>query len=115
MIPIFIGIIYYYISPTEAEWMPKCIFKALTGWDCPACGNQRALHAFLHGNFGEAFRYNPFAIISIPYLILLAYTTFSSSRLAVKMRDIVQHRVVVFAYLVLLVLWWICRNIFYQI
>ena len=115
MIPIFIGIIYYYISPTEAEWMPKCIFKVLTGWDCPACGNQRALHAFLHGNFGEAFRYNPFAIISIPYLILLAYTTFSSSRLAVKMRDIVQHRVVVFAYLVLLVLWWIGRNIFYQI
>ena len=113
MIPILIGIIYYFFNPTEASWMPKCIFKTLTGWDCAACGNQRALHAFLHGHFVEAFLYNPFVIISIPYLILLLFTSFSSSALALRWRTYVQHRITVLTYLVLLIIWWIARNIFF--
>ena len=113
MIPISIGIIYYFFSPTEAKWMPKCIFKVLTGWDCAACGNQRALHAFLHGHIVEAFHYNPFSILSIPYLALVAYTTFFTSPLAVRWRKYVQHRITILTYLVLLILWWIGRNIFF--
>ena len=112
MIPIAIGIIYYFFSPTEAEWMPKCVFKQLTGWDCAACGNQRALHAFMHGHFSEAFHYNPFSIISIPYIVLLLFTTFSASSIATRWRTYVQHPITVFTYLALLILWWIGRNIF---
>ena len=112
MIPIFIGIIYYFFSPTEATWMPKCMFKTLTGWDCAACGNQRAFHALLHGNFSEAFHYNPFAIISIPYLLLIVYTTFFTSKIATHWRKYIQHRITVLTYLALLILWWIGRNIF---
>ena len=107
-----IGIIYYFFNPTVAVWMPKCVFKKLTGWDCAACGNQRAFHALLHGHFCEAFHYNPFAIISVPYLLLIIFTTFSTSAIALKWRRYVQHRITILTYLVLLILWWIGRNIF---
>lgn len=43
-------------------------FKLLTGYDCPGCGSQRALHALLHGDI-NAFAYNPLFIIAIPYVI----------------------------------------------
>ena len=108
---VVISIIYYYFNPSEASWIPKCVFKQLTGWDCAACGNQRALHALLHGNFIEAFHYNPFSIISIPYLSLLVYTTFFTSPLAIRWKRYVQHRIAVFTYLALMILWWIGRNI----
>lgn len=112
MIPIVIGIVYFYINPAEAIWMPKCVFKQLTGWDCAACGNQRALHAFLHGDFATAFAFNPFVVISIPYLALIVYTSFFKDKVAVWMCRYVQHPKVVISYLILLILWWIGRNIF---
>ena len=48
--------LYYAVDPSHDVWLPRCPFHALTGWDCPACGGQRALHSLLHGRFGEALR-----------------------------------------------------------
>ena len=28
----------YAVDPSSAWWVPKCPFKLLTGWSCPACG-----------------------------------------------------------------------------
>lgn len=41
-----------------------------TGWDCPGCGSQRAIHHLLHGEIGSAWRMNPLLILLIPYLLL---------------------------------------------
>lgn len=40
---------------------PICFFHAITGHACPTCGATRAAIAFLHGNVGEASRWNPLA------------------------------------------------------
>jgi hypothetical protein len=61
---------YYHVTP-DKDFMPQCIFKRLTGWQCPGCGSQRMAHALLHGNVAEALRYNYFMPI---FLILLALT-----------------------------------------
>lgn len=55
-------------------------FHALTGWDCPACGGQRALHSLLHGRFGEALRFNPFLVVAVPYLLAVAWTSLDDGR-----------------------------------
>jgi hypothetical protein len=39
---------------------------------CPACGSLRALAAFFHGRFGDAFAYNPNVLVTGPGLIALA-------------------------------------------
>lgn len=76
--PLIIGLallplctLYYFIDPTAAGWPFRCLFKTLTGWECPGCGSQRALHALLHGQLSQAIDFNPFLCIALPYLLLI--------------------------------------------
>ena len=107
-----IGGIYYSFDPMSIKWMPKCPFKLLTGLDCPACGNQRALHSILHGEISEAFHYNPFFILSLPYLVLLVVSCRTKSGILVKIRGFVQSRIVVSVYVIAICCWWVLRNAF---
>jgi hypothetical protein len=47
-------------------WMPGCVFRKLTGLDCPGCGMTRGTYALLHGRVGEAFAFNPVGMILLP-------------------------------------------------
>lgn len=105
--------LYYFINPSISLLMPKCPFHLLTGFDCPACGIQRAFHHFLHGDWGTAIRYNYFLVISIPYFFAVAITTFCKREYIIKARDYIQHPLVVKIILYLTILWWIARNIPY--
>jgi len=48
---------------------PVCPFKALTGWNCPACGGLRMTHDVLHGDLGAAVVDNVFLLIGLPALL----------------------------------------------
>lgn len=102
--------IYYLYDPTHSQLAPKCIFHTLTGFDCPACGVQRVVHSLLHGNFVKAFFLNPFLVIAVPYLVIVAITTFVKSEVIAPLRNIAQHRYVIWGYVVIFFLWWIVRN-----
>ena len=97
---LFVGFLclYYCLDPTNAPLAPKCGFKLLTGWDCPACGSQRALHSLLHGEWRRAIGYNPFMLISVPYFLATAYTTFFRHAQAQRLRAKVQHKWVVLTF-----------------
>ena len=106
-----IGILYF-VNPEHITWLPKCWFYKLTGLQCPACGTQRAIHQLLHLNFIAAIRYNPFLIISLPYVsALVGFQWFYKGKKLQKLRIICFHHTTVNIYLILLVLWWIVRNI----
>lgn len=100
--------ILFRVNPESVSFMPRCLFHSLTGWDCPACGTQRALHQLLHFHFRKGFAYNPFLVISMPYLGLLVLCQwFKLDRL----KHVCHHPVLVNIYLLLLIAWWILRNI----
>lgn len=103
--------IYYLIDPSSSYLMPKCPFHLLTGYDCPACGVQRAFHYCLHGDWGTAIRYNYFLILSILYFIAVAITTFVHNREIDVIKKYVQHPTTIMIFLVLTIIWWIVRNI----
>ena len=109
------GLLTFYsiVNPHSNIFVPKCMFRLLTGYDYPACGIQRSLHALLNGDTVTALRYNYFLLISIPYFLAVAITTFWKADLIVKMGYYVQHPKVVRAILVLIIIWWIVRNIPY--
>ena len=55
------------------EWtgiMPQCLVKQLTGWSCPGCGSQRALHALINGGPARALSYNYFLPVTILFIAL---------------------------------------------
>lgn len=102
--------LYTLVDPGTSIIAPKCFVKMLTGYDCPSCGGQRALHAILNGNIKEALLLNPFLFIAIPYLLAVAYTAFSHSKVATALRPYIQHRITIYFYIILYFAWWIIRN-----
>jgi hypothetical protein len=44
---------------------PRCAFHDLTGLPCLTCGATRCTIALLHGSFGTAWLWNPFAFLVI--------------------------------------------------
>lgn len=103
--------IYRIFDPSHSYFAPKCPFHLLTGLDCPACGNQRALHSLLQGDLWLAFRYNPFLWISLPYFFAVVYASFWHSQRAERCARIVLGRKALLSYVVLFFVWWIIRNL----
>jgi len=58
---------YHFDPGAGYRWWPPCGFQRLTGYHCPGCGGTRAVHALLHGRFGESFYYNP---LVLPMLVI---------------------------------------------
>ena len=50
--------IFYNLNPSNHSVYPECNFHASTGYLCPGCGSQRAIHDFLHFNIAEGFKHN---------------------------------------------------------
>jgi len=61
-------IIYKYFNP-RLYFFPKCPVYTLTGYYCPGCGSQRALHALLNFDFIKAISSNILATICIIALV----------------------------------------------
>ncbi|WP_169463247.1 DUF2752 domain-containing protein [Kaistella palustris] len=61
--------VFYFYDPANSALFPKCPFKYITGFSCPGCGSQRALHEILHFNFLKVFEYNALLIFSLPYIL----------------------------------------------
>ena len=65
------AVVYFVFDPTTTRLFPKCAFYALTGFKCPGCGSQRAIHALLHADVLAAIRYNALLVFSLPFIALL--------------------------------------------
>lgn len=63
---IFMVLRHYALHDPLEGHAPRCMFKLITGYDCPGCGSQRALHAVLNGRFAEAWTANPFVFFAAP-------------------------------------------------
>ncbi len=73
-------VLFYAIFDPELPWMPKCMFHALTGWNCPGCGSQRAIHALLHGRVADAWSYNALVVCLLPLMALWTFAEFNRTR-----------------------------------
>lgn len=58
------------LSELVGSLSPGCIFRRLTGLECPGCGGTRALRALICGEVWAALRYNPFIIAALPILLI---------------------------------------------
>jgi hypothetical protein len=72
MLVIGVGAILFFIDPMRMGIFPPCPLHRYTGLWCPGCGATRALHQLVHGHLAEAFRFNPLAILALPWVGYLA-------------------------------------------
>ncbi|WP_246236762.1 DUF2752 domain-containing protein [Actinomadura chibensis] len=98
-------------DPNEAGHYPTCPFLLLTGYYCPGCGMMRLVHALTHGDVGTAFGLNPLLFVLLPVFgYLYARWTVLSAR-GLAMRSALFRPVVAYAFLGLLIVYWVVRNL----
>lgn len=111
---VLIGIFlfYYKVDPRSNNFLIKCTFKTITGLECPGCGSQRALHAFLHGELKQAYLYNPLFIIFIPYVSAgILFEWFHLKYTYPKIRKLLFGKIAIFIILIIVIFFFIYRNI----
>ncbi len=105
------GVIYFAIDPSTSGLFPRCTFLSLTGYKCPGCGTQRAIHALLHGDVAGAFKYNALLLVAIPWIALCLYA--ESRRLRnPRLYARLNAPLLIWLFLAMVLLWWLLRNIF---
>lgn len=106
------GMVYlYYNKPQEKVWL-ICLVREITGYYCPGCGSGRACYSLLHGQFYQAFRYNPLLIILLPWLAL--YIAVCLGQWMLTGQEKISRRIPVwipYVVLVILLIYGIVRNI----
>ena len=92
---------------------PPCLFYELTGLYCVGCGAGRAFISLLHGKIYAAFRFQPLMMLMLPiiaYYCLKQYIAFVFGRDILPFPTIRSRFVGIFV-LVVIVAYWILRNI----
>jgi hypothetical protein len=109
---IALSVVYYLFNPAKYGFFPRCPFYVLTGFDCPGCGSQRAIYCLLHGNLMDAINYNVLLVISIPFLLIHFFYKVKGLILRKDIRwGVIYHPLTPKIILVLVMVFWICRNI----
>jgi hypothetical protein len=90
---------------------PPCIFRTLTGLYCPGCGTRSALIQLAGGNLYAAFRLNPLTVLALPTLVLFTISQFLTAFTGRSLVRLRLHPALIWGLFVLIVIYWIGRNI----
>ncbi len=100
---------YFFFDPSTTPF-PRCIVKTVTGFDCPGCGSQRAIHALLHGRIADAAHFNLLLVVSLPILALMIVAAAIRYRHP-RLHNALNSRIAIIAWGCVIIVWWIARNI----
>lgn len=70
IIIIVLAILFFVLDPSKNPIFPRCMFNSLTGYYCPGCGSQRAVHSLLHLDIAGVIHYN---FLFLPAVLLIIY------------------------------------------
>lgn len=98
------AVVYLALFDPTSVPAPRCLFHTLTGWDCPGCGSQRAIHALLRGDVAGAWRYNAALFFVAPIIALYA----ASPR---RLERFLYSPWTIGSIAAAIALWWLLRNL----
>lgn len=79
LVAVALGVLFLF-DPAHHALYPVCLFKKMTGYDCPGCGGLRAMHCLLRGEVWQAFKLNAMVVVALPVLAVWAVRTWMKSR-----------------------------------
>lgn len=113
---LILAILYRTYNPNGNIYFPKCLFRELTGFKCPGCGSQRAVHYLLNLDIFNAIKENALLVLSVPYILtgLLFDILKQPNQNALKWRKRLFGQKAIFIILSIIIAFWILRNISYS-
>lgn len=111
LVLVFIILLVYGILDPNKFPFPPCPFLKITGWKCPGCGSQRALHQFLHGELSFAFKLNALFLPALAYVVYGYVTRAFFQNQWNKVKDKMYGRRAAGLILGIILLFWIARNL----
>lgn len=111
MLGIALALLYFFINPSEVDFLPKCPLYATTGIYCPGCGSQRATHQLLNLNFLGVLQQNAlyiFGLLITAYHIIIEGINYLFKK---KIYNFIYHPKTPIVVLIIIILFWIARNI----
>ena len=106
-----LAILFFVFDPSEYEIFPRCIFYSFTGYYCPGCGSQRAVHNLLHLNFSGVIS-NNFLFLPAVALVIYHYSFGLVNRFfRLNLPNIFYLKYTPVAILVIIVVFWVLRNL----
>ncbi|WP_298651328.1 DUF2752 domain-containing protein [uncultured Proteiniphilum sp.] len=104
--------LFYIFDPEAQPLFPKCPFLLVTGYECPGCGSQRAVHSLLHLDIGAALKYNAFMVLALPYIFLGIYLEyFGGKKRYPGIEKFFFDKWSAVVLLVVIIAYWILRNL----
>lgn len=103
--------LYYFTNPSGVNYFPKCPFYVVTGFYCPGCGSQRALHQLLHFKIIETLNYNALYILGLGTIIYNISINTLNAYWDKNYYNILYHPKTPIIIGIIIVLFWILRNI----
>lgn len=64
---LLVGLIIFLYLNRQYSFAIPCFFHKVTGFYCPGCGITRMFLSLLHLDFYQAFRFNPYLFILLPF------------------------------------------------
>jgi hypothetical protein len=106
-------VLFFVLEPGNNSLFPRCIFNSLTGYYCPGCGSQRAMHQLVHLNFAGVASNN---FLFIPALIFIGYHysyKLLNKKFGLKLPGLFYFKATPWIVFGIVVLFWILRNLPY--
>lgn len=106
-----LAVLFFILDPVKNSLFPRCVFNSVTGYYCPGCGSQRAIHSLLHLNFAGVVE-NNFLFLPAFLAILYHYLRPILNRsFRWKLPNILYHKQTPWIIFGIIILFWILRNI----
>lgn len=91
--------------------LSPCLFREITGFYCPGCGNTRAVLALFNGDFLSSLRYN-IAPLTIIILLILVYIEQVAKLFNKKIKLIPRSILFWIIIFILFIVYYVFRNFF---
>ena len=110
---VVVAFVFYFLDPADYLFFPKCPFLMITGFECPGCGSQRAIHDLLHFRISDAFNQNAIVPIALPYIFLGIYLDlFGGKEKFPRLERFFFGKWAGIIVIIIFISYWILRNIF---
>jgi hypothetical protein len=106
-----LAVLFFILDPAKNAIFPKCAFHSLSGYYCPGCGSQRAIHSLLHLNISGVIGNN---FLFLPAVLMIVYHyvhPLANRKFNWRLPNILYFKSTPWIIFAVIILFWILRNI----